>query len=139
MSWFIIIDCKAVSAEDMLLGLRVEGLRFDESDFEFEDGSGLERLVRVWVSTDKPEGERRVEGIELVSINTDAQDAVSDVTGVDEESKKPLAGPDWDRRRDMGAENWTAWTFKPGEWNDCGRKDEHWRQLLCKVKDMDIT
>ncbi len=117
----------AVSAEDMLLELRVEGLRFDESDFELEDGSWPERMVMVWMSTDNPEGERRVEGIELVSINTDAQDAASDVTGFGEESNKPLVGPDWGGLRDMGAENWTDWTFKPGEWNDCGRKDEHWR------------
>ncbi len=51
-----------VNAEDMLLGLRVERLRFDESDFELEDGSGSERMVRVWMSTYTPEGERRVEG-----------------------------------------------------------------------------
>ncbi len=51
-------------------------------------------------------------------------------------SKKPLAGPDWGCCRNVGAGNWTDWTFKPGEWNDCGRKDEHWRQLLRKVEDM---
>ncbi len=44
---YLHIDYKAVSAEDMLLGLRVERLRFDESDFELEDGSGSERMVRV--------------------------------------------------------------------------------------------
>ena len=27
-------------------------------------------------------------------------------------------------------------SFKPGEWNDCGRKDEWGRQIMCKVDDL---
>ena len=27
-------------------------------------------------------------------------------------------------------------SFKPGEWNDCGRKDEWGRQMMCSVDDL---
>ena len=42
---------------------------------------------------------------------------------------RDINGPDG---RDMYTEHVS---FKPGEWNDCGRKDEWGRQMMCKVDD----
>ena len=43
---------------------------------------------------------------------------------------RDLNGPDG---KDMYSEHVS---FKPGEWNDCGRKDEWGRQMMCSVDDL---
>ena len=58
------------------------------------------------------------------------------------EEDKSITTPTWGGRlRDIngpdGKDMHTTHTsFKPGEWNDCGRKDERGRQIMCKLENI---
>lgn len=142
------LNYRAVSEDDILLEFRVEGLRYDGMDIEFEDGFGAEKMVRVRMSATTEKKESRIEEVELVPVEDLSEGIVDDTDETDEKDekdkgdgrdKRSLAGLDWGGRRDMNAGNWTDWTFKPGEWNDCGRRDERFRQLLCKLEDLGMN
>jgi len=132
------LDYKAVSEGDVLLEFRVQGVRYDSWDNAFEGGGGVGSVVRVRMSRNNPEEQRRIEATELVPSD-DAPNKSHGVPGIDNGGKKSLAGSDWGGRRDVSAGIWADWTFIPEEWNDYGRKDEHWRQFLCRLEDLGMN
>ena len=48
---------------------------------------------------------------------------------------KSILGSDWGGFLSKPADFKTLTEFDPGEWDDCGRKDDYWRQLCCKLDD----
>lgn len=125
------LDYKAVSRHDVMLEFRIEGMRYDgvDVDVEFGEGVGVEWMVRVrvWMSDANPAEERRIEGVELVPV--EASGDAYGCAGAEQGGNVSLAGLDWGGRRDLDGGYWTGCTFKPGEWNECGRRDDRWSQI----------
>ena len=77
--------------------------------------------IRIWLSYDNEHMEKRIEAIKLIPIPQKRGD-------------KGIA----EGRFDIN-DNKHVWvtraSFQPQEWNDCGRKDDKMRQVMCKVED----
>jgi len=127
---------KALRDEDILLELEISGFRHDDHNpkaIEFRDGVGVPSLVRLLMASDDSQGGRRIRKVQLIPrFQLPETGAVSAL----EEPSESLAGPDWGGRYNADAGLWTDWTFEPGQWNDCGKTDDRWRQFLCILEDL---
>lgn len=87
--------------------------------------------------------EKRIKAVELMPKESMAKYAGKEIEtlrkAIELKGEKSITTADWGGRlrdingpdgRDMYTEHAS---FQPGEWNDCGRKDESGRQIMCKV------
>jgi hypothetical protein len=121
------------------LELDITGLRpesHEPKDMTFDEGPeqafGAIKTVRILLSYDNPSEEKTIEVIELVPRESPLAPPTDDI------HEKSIVGSDWGGRLNTSNIDhiWTAHvSFKPAEWNDCGRVDERLRQVLCKVED----
>lgn len=117
-----------------ITGLRHESQEPEDTTFDegLEQAFGTAGTVRILLSYDNPSEEKTIEAIELVPKEPPLE------TLKDSIDEKSIAGSDWGGRLNTSNKDhiWTTHvSFRPAEWNDCGRKDEHLRQILCKVED----
>ena len=123
----------------VFLELDITGLRHQSHEpkvITFDEGPeqpfGATKAVRILLSYDNRNEEKKIEVIELVAKESPLE------TRKDGINEKSIAGSDWGGRLNTGksVHTWTNHvSFRPAEWNDCGRKDERLRQVLCKVED----
>lgn len=105
---------------------------------------GVTSIVRLVVGYTEFQ-EMRIQALELMPKET-----IADVTGkeiealrkvTDLQGEKSITTANWGGRpRDInGPDGKDMYTdqvsFMPGEWNDCGRRDEWGRQIMCKMDD----
>lgn len=142
---------------EVFVEFEITGLRHEEhvpKDIPFPRGGfyqesqgvvpGVTSVVRI-VLRYTAYMEMRIEALELMP-----KEAMADVAGKEIEAlrkaaelkgEKSITTANWGgRMRDInGPDGKDIYTehvsFKPGEWNDCGRKDEWGRQIMCKVDD----
>lgn len=115
----------------------ITGLRRESQDMRFDndpeqDEGAVFQTVRILLSYDNPYEEKRIETIELIPKGSLAETSHNGL------GEKSIAGPSWGGRLNTSNTDHILTThvsFSPAEWNDCGRKDEHLRQVLCKVED----
>lgn len=142
---------------EVLIEFQITGLRHEEhvpKDIPFSGGvsspetegvvPGVTSVVRLVLGYTASE-EIRIEALELMPKETMAKVAGKQIEvlrkAAESKGEKSITTANWGGRlRDIngpdGKDIYTEHaTFKPGEWNDCGRKDEWGRQIMCKVDD----
>ena len=120
-----------------MLEFKVAGMWHQDhkpNEIHFCDGIGPSSSVRLLLKA--YEGHRWIEAIELVPLNQPSR--IQSLPANNEDSGG-IAEPDWGGRHDMDAGLWIDWTYEPGEWNDCGRRDDYWRQCLCRMEDVGMN
>lgn len=142
---------------EVLIEFQITGLRHEEhvpKDIPFSGGvsspetegvvPGVTSVVRLVLGYTASE-EIRIEALELMPKETMAKVAGKQIEvlrkAAESKGEKSITTANWGGRlRDInGPDGKDIYTehasFKPGEWNDCGRKDEWGRQIMCKVDD----
>ena len=119
------------------LELNITGLRRESQDMRSDNDpaqgtGGFFQTVRILLSYDNRYEEKKIEAIELIP-NGPLLEISHNGLG-----EKSITGPSWGGRLNTSNTDQVLTThvsFSPAEWNDCGRKDEQLRQVLCKVED----
>lgn len=140
---------------EVLIEFEITGLRHEEhvpKDIPFPRGGSFEEtkgvvlgvtsVVRMVLKYTSYE-ESSIEALELMPKEAMAKVAPEEIEAlrkaIELRGDKSITNPTWGGRlRDInGPDMFTEHvSFKPGEWNDCGRKDEWGRQIMCKVDDL---
>ena len=142
---------------EVLIQFEITGLRHEEhrpKDVPFftnKVGKGVEGIVPGVTSLVRLVlGYTDLEEVKITALELMPKDSMAQFASENIEAPRKTAELKWDksittanwggRLRDInGPEGKDIYTehvsFKPGDWNDCGRKDEWGRQIMCKVDD----
>ncbi len=141
----------------VLIEFEITGLRHDEhvpkdipfvGDRSYQETEGVvpgvTSTIRLVLGYSEYQ-EMRIEALELTPKEAMAKYAGKEVEALRKAAEligeKSITTANWGGRlRDIngpdGKDMYTEHvSFKPGEWNDCGRRDEWGRQIMCKVDD----
>ena len=114
-------------------GLRHSALGQNKVSFDSSNGHrtlGTAHTVRIVYSS-----EERILAIELGKIDNTTYGVGSSTSSQSTHKENSILSPDWGGLLYKPGEFITFTEFDPGEWNDCGRRDDYWRQFCCKLDD----
>ncbi len=143
---------------EVLVEFEITGLRHEEhvpKDILFSESGvdkgiqgtipGVTSVIRVVLGYTESE-EMEITALELMAKDGTAKVASKEVEALRKaaalKGEKSITIPNWGGRlhKLSGLDAKDIYTdhvsFKPGDWNDCGRKDEWGRQIMCKVDDL---
>jgi len=116
-----------------LIEFEITGMRHelhDPKDINFKGDwvQGIRDKMRMLISYDNPKEETTIEVLELMPRDAEKGYVPSEGS---------IASSSWGGRMPSIAEDLYTMnrSYKPGDWNECGPKNDQWRQNLCGIED----